>query len=291
VTGLEEEAWPSTRQKQRLRPRQARRRAGATKVSLPVGRVTVGFVWVTLFFSLVLGGCGTTSGRGAQVRNPKVVALVGSGLKEAFVEAGAAFERAHPGVTIELRFGHIPELLAAIDQGMPADLVVGHDQQSIERLVEQGKAAAPPRVLARNELTIVVPAGNPKGITRLVDLSRPGTTTVLCRPELPCGAAAQRVLRAAGVVVSAPLVDGGAAVASRVGRGEADSGIAFRPDIQADRTKVEAVAIPTKEEATAGIPAVVLKGAGRPREAADFLDFLESDAGTTIFRRHGFFPG
>ncbi len=238
--------------------------------------------------SLLLGACEGTTGGGAAENEDKVVVLVGSGLKDVFTEAGAAFEQAHPGVTIEFKFGHIPDLLAALDQGTPADLIVGHDEQSLEQLVKQGKTAGPPRILARNGLAIVVPAENPKEITRLSDLSRPAVAAVLCRPELPCGASAQRALREAGVRVTAPLVDGGPAVVSRVVRGEADAGIAFLSDIRAGGPKVKAVAIPTREEVSIGIPAVVLKSGGHPEEAEEFLDFLYSEAGIAIFQSHGF---
>ena len=241
---------------------------------------------------LLIGACGGETGSGGPAsREARVTAFVGLGLKEAFSEAGAAFERAHPGTRLAFTFQHVPELLAALDQGASADLIVTHDDESMQRVVKTGRTAGAPRVVARNHLAIVVPAGNPKQVAGLTDLDRPGMGVVLCRPNVPCGALAQRVLRGAGVSVSRPLVDGGPAVVTKVATAEADAGLAFVTDIRAGGAKVAAVPLPPEHSATSGIPAVALEGTRHPTEAAAFLDFVQSGAGAAIFERHGFLPG
>ena len=50
-------------------------------------------------------------------------------------------------------------------------------------------------------LVIAVPPGNPKKITSLKDLTDPKLKVVLCAPTVPCGAAATKAEKAAGLTV------------------------------------------------------------------------------------------
>ncbi len=240
--------------------------------------------------SVVSACAGSTDDQGASGKETKVTALVGVGLKAVFTEAGAAFERSCPGARIELTFGHIPQLLAALREGTSADVVVTHDQDSLQRVLGARPAAGSPRIVARNRLVLVVAEGNPKGIMTPSDLGRPGILVLTCRPELPCGAPAQRILRAARVPVGNPLVDGGPSVVGIVARGEADAGIAFVTDVPGHEDEVDSIPVPAGQDDTIAIPAVVL-GDRRSGEAAAFLDFLASPEGVAIFERHGFLPG
>lgn len=246
-------------------------------------------VLAPLFLLALLGACGAERDQGeAAGKKVTVNALAGTALRDVLSEAGAAFERSHPRVRIDFHFEHIPELLRALDQGMAADLFVAHDEDSIQHLLRTGRAAGQPRIISRSRLVIVVPVGNPKRVSGLADLERPGMVVLSCRPELPCGRAAERVRRVTGLRLSGPVVDGGPAIVTKVSAGEADAGLAFVTEVHAGDTKVSPLPIPEHQEAVLDLPAVVLDGARHPREAAAFLDFLSSEAGTAIFERHGF---
>ena len=54
---------------------------------------------------------------------------------------------------------------------------------------------------ASNTLEIAVPPDNPAGVASLQDLAKPATKVVVCAPEVPCGAAAEKVEEAAGVTI------------------------------------------------------------------------------------------
>ena len=214
--------------------------------------------------------------------------LVPSGLEGVIAEAGDAFERARPGVDVDLEVAHIPELVAALDQGLPADVLIAPDERSLQPVVRMRRAAGAPRLVARNELTIVVPAANPKRVTGLADLGRDGMMVAICQSDLPCGPPAMQVLAKAGVRDATPVDGGPVAIVNKVVQGEVDAGVVFATAVREGGTEVSAVAIPPSHNVQIGLPAVVLARARHPAAAAGFLDFLTSEAGAGVFERHGY---
>ena len=70
-----------------------------------------------------------------------------------------------------------------------------------EQLVDEGLATdAVPFVT--NSLRIVVPAGNPAGVTGLEDLAEEDLLVGLCAEEVPCGQFGREALDRAGVIPS-----------------------------------------------------------------------------------------
>jgi molybdate transport system substrate-binding protein len=146
-----------------------------------------------------------------------------------------------------------------------------------------------PRVFATNRLQIVVAAGNPKGITGLADLVRPGLVVVLCGPAVPCGRYATQALQKAGVrVVPASQETDVKAVVSKVALGEADAGIVYVTDVKAGGAKVQGIAIPGNQNVVATYPIAVVKAASHGRAAQAFVDFVLSPQGQRILASFGF---
>ncbi len=238
---------------------------------------------------LALSACGRVGDKEATDRTTREVrVLVPAGLEEVVAEAGDAFERARSGFTVELDVAHIPELVAALDEGLPADVLIAPDERSMEPVLRRGAAAGTPRVVARHHLAIVVPAANPRRVTGLADLARGGMMVAICESDLPCGPPAMQALRRAGVEARTPVEGGPAAIVNKVAQGEVDAGVVFATAVREGGTKVTGVAIPPEENVQIGLPAVVLARARHPRGAAALLDFLTSESGATVFGRHGY---
>ena len=90
-------------------------------------------------------------------------------------------------------------LATQINQGAPADVFASASPTNMKTVTDAGNAAGTPTMFVRNQLVIAVPKGNPKGITGLADLTKPGLKVALCAEQVPCGAAAKKALAAAGV--------------------------------------------------------------------------------------------
>ena len=92
-----------------------------------------------------------------------------SSLTDAFREIAKAYEKAHPGVTVELNFAGSQVLRTQIEQGAPADVFASADLVHAEALAQAGHLG-PRRIFARNVLVVVVPSTGAR-VGRLADLA------------------------------------------------------------------------------------------------------------------------
>ena len=236
--------------------------------------------------SLVLTACSSEglAGNGGS-NEPQTVTVFGAAsLTDAFDEIGSEFE-ANVNVDVEFNFLASSDLAAQIIEGAPADVFASADETNMTRITEEG-LAEDPAVFVENRLAIAVPSGNPKGISSLSDLEVPELIVVLCNEECPAGRYAMEIFDAAGVTVEADSLEADVrGVLTRVGLGEADAGLVYVTDIEADPA-VEGIEIPDNDNVVATYPIAAMEGA--PPEAAKFVDFVRSEVGRQILAEYGF---
>ncbi len=212
-------------------------------------------------------------------------------LTEPFTAIRTSFEAANPGVTdVAFSFDSSSRLAEQIRQGAPADVFASADEASMATLVDAGLVAGTPQVFARNQLAIVVKAGNPRRVRGLADLASVGTVS-LCGSEVPCGRYADQVLQRAGVSIPVDTVTRGPnakATLGAVADGDADAGIVYVTDVTGDR--VEAVSIPADQNAVASYPIAVLAEARNPGAAQAFVAQVLGPDGQAALRAAGFLP-
>lgn len=204
-------------------------------------------------------------------------------LQRSFDEIARGFEAEHPGVTVQTVYDGSSTLATQIGEGAPVDVFASADEKNMATVAAQ---APDPRVFAGNTLVIAVPTGNPGGVATLADLAR--VTTVLCAPEVPCGAASTTLLGNAGVGVTPASVEQNVtAVLTKVAAGEADAGLVYATDV-VGRADVEAV-VPAGADAVVNrYPIAALTDAPNPSAAAAFVDFVLSAGGQAILADAGF---
>ena len=218
--------------------------------------------------------------------------LAAASLTSAFQSASSEFEHAHPGLKLELSFGGSPTLVQQIQQGAPADVFASADEANMQKLVESGHITGEAYIFACNELAIAVAPGNPKHVSMLADLSKPGLTIVLCGSTVPCGRYAAQAFEKAGIAVPAASQETDVkAVVSKVALGEADAGVVYTTDIRAAGGKVEGVAIPEAQNVVGRYPIAVLKEARNPAAARAFVGFILAPRGQAILAGFGFRGG
>jgi molybdate transport system substrate-binding protein len=218
-----------------------------------------GFVLVATLFAMA--GCGGTppASTSSPALTGSITVLAASSLTTPFTVIARDFEKAHPGTAVHLSFAGSSTLVAQIQQGAVADVMASADQPNMQRLVDAGLVEGTPRVFAKNRLQIVVRAGNPRHISGLQDLARPGLVLVLCAPAVPCGSYAAQALQRAGVGVKAASQEADVkSVLSKVSLGEADAGIVYVTDVKA-AGGLEGVDIPDRFNVVASYPIAVLK--------------------------------
>src|SRR5262249_41821262 len=160
-------------------------------------------------------------------------------LTETFRTIAKGFEAAHPGTTVEFNFAGSSTLARQITEGAPADVFASADEENMKKVVDAGDVASPSQTFVRNRLAILVQHANPKPVTGLADLARPGMTVSLAAPGVPVGHyAAEAFAKAKVPVPEASREADVKAVVTRVSMGEADAGIVYVTDVASGGEKV-----------------------------------------------------
>lgn len=209
-------------------------------------------------------------------------------LKTAFDRLAADFEAQNPGVDVlPISYDGSSTLATQIIEGAAVDVFASADQKNMAKVTD-ASLATDPEPFATNVLTLVVPSGNPGGVTGLADLANPDLDVVLCAAEVPCGAASATLLSNAGVQASVDSYEQSVtAVLTKVARGEADAGLVYVTDAKSS-TDVETVATAGADAVVNTYPIVALTGSKNPDAAAAFVAYVLSDDGQSVLRSLGF---
>lgn len=238
-----------------------------------------------------ISGCTAAAQSAADPATPErtLTVFAASSLAATFAELATGFEAAHPGVQVHVNAAGSADLVAQAAAGAPADVLATADTITMAKAIDADLTDDQPEPFASNSMTIVTPANNPAAVTQLADLANPRVKTVLCAPQVPCGAAAARVELTSGVTI-APVSEetSAAAVLGKVTAGEADAGIVYATDARVAAAKVHEVPIPAAANTTNTYPIAVLKGATQPALAEEFLTLVRGAQGQAVLRRAGF---
>ncbi len=209
-----------------------------------------------------------------------------SSLKTAFETLGAAFEKSHPGTTVEFNFAGSSDLVAQIQQGAPADVFASADTKNMDKL---GTEALDPKNFATNTLAIAVPTDNPAEVDDLADLAAKGIQLVTCAPEVPCGAAAA-TLETNAKVDWTPVSEEQSVtdVLGKVTSGEADAGLVYVTDVKAAGDKVVGISIDAAIDPVNTYPIAALEGADEPSLATAWITLVTGAEGRKVFAAAGF---
>ena len=216
--------------------------------------------------------------------------------------AKAAYESANPGSKLTISTDSSAALETQIEQGAPADVFLAADTTNPKKLVDGGFASGEPVDFAGNELTIIVPKGDPAEISTPADLARAGIKVVAAGDEVPITKYAKQLVANLAKLPGYPpgfaaaydrnvasKEDNVKAVVAKVGLGEGDAGIVYATDAIASGD-VDTVAIPEGANVPATYAGVVVKASPNAAGAKAFLDWLTGPDGQTILERAGFLP-
>jgi molybdate transport system substrate-binding protein len=240
-----------------------------------------------LALTLPLAACGSDESGGTDATTITVYAA--SSLTATFEEIGKEFEDAHDGVKVDFSFGGSSDLVTQIQEGAPADVFASADTATMDKMVGDDLAGADPQDFASNTLEIVVPPGNPAGITSFQDLAKKGLNLVVCAPEVPCGAAAQSVAENAGVTLSPVSEEQSVTdVLAKVTSGEADAGLVYVTDVKAAGDQVDGITFPESGSVVNTYPIAPVEGTDQSDLAEGFIDLVLGDTGQEILSDAGF---
>ena len=238
--------------------------------------------------------CSTSTVSAAQ----EMILSVAISMKDAIEELGRQFERARPTVVLRFNLGASGELQKQIEAGAPVDLFISAAERQMDELEKKGLTlSATRRTVARNVLTVIVPADSRLDLRQAEDLLEPQVQRIVIgNPKtVPAGQYAEACLRTLNLWerLTPKLVfsENARQALEYVSRGEVEAGFVYATDAatRVGRTR-EAFRPPIESYPSVTYPAAMVVGSRHPVTAQAFLDLLSSAEGQRVLSRFGFLP-
>ncbi|WP_062299199.1 molybdate ABC transporter substrate-binding protein [Demequina maris] len=240
--------------------------------------------------ALALGGCAALSPDSQGAPSTAVTHVLdvyaAASLSEVMETLAVGFEEVLPWVDVRVTYGGSSDLAAQILEGAPAAVFASADEAQMAAVADE--VAGEPVVFATNTLTIAVPEGNPAGVTGLGSLADDAVVTVVCAPQVPCGAATATLAAHAGVDIAAVSEELSVTdVLGKVASGQADAGVVYVTDVPRAEG-VEAVAIDGADAVVNRYPIARLKRSDFAEIADDFVAYVAGAEGRAVLAEAGF---
>lgn len=248
---------------------------------------------------LMLALCGGCTVEPAS-RPAEIIVFAAASLTESFTEMAEAFEQKE-GIKVMLNFAGSQALATSVRQGTKADVYASANMKYMEDLIE-AEIIEESAVFAKNRLVVCRNKGSEREIKDLEDLAKDDLRLITGDQAVPVGryfyAAVDKAVKdkrideAVRQKIFANIRSEEVNVKDIVGKvilGEADAGVVYGTDIhENNRDRLETVEIEILEEVAAEYPIGVVRTGVLKNEARLFVEFVLSDAGRRILKKHGF---
>ena len=254
------------------------------------------------------------------IDDPALVIFVGGNYYFAMGPLVRAFEHDYPQLTGRIYYETLPPgiLIEQMEHGGTISVgnmtwtvkpdVYAAGLKKVDYYIAKRMLRGPAVPYVTNDLTIMVPKGNPTHITGLKDLAGPGVRLSMPNPAWE-GVARQIKLalaKAGGealahTVYVSKVADGQTLLTHIHHRqtplflmeGLADAGVTWKSEAIFQEQighPISYIDIPRADNVTAVYAAAVVRGAAHPQAARAWIRFLRSPAALRIFERYGFKP-
>ncbi len=206
-------------------------------------------------------------------------------LNEVFVDIAKDFEAEHEGIEVKFSFAGSSDLVSQMESGAPANVFASANEKQMERAVELDVVKGDGVLFASNTLTLVTPADNPAGIASLADAAV--SSLVICAPQVPCGAATEKMAEAAGIELKPVSEENSVTdVLGKITSGQADAGLVYVTDAIRAGDDVTVIDIPESDSVVNQYPIAAVDS--DDKLAQEFVDFVMSGPSQEKLRATGF---
>lgn len=229
----------------------------------------------------------------------EIVVFAGAAAAPVYREAAILFERRY-GVKVVLNLGGSGALLTALEITRSGDVYIPGSPEYLVLAKQRGIVnfmASEPKILTYLVPAIIVQKGNPKNITKLEDLAKPGIRVGIADPKSVCiGLYAKELLEKNGLweAVSKNIVTYAAsceATAQLIYTGAVDAIIGWHVFYYWNPDKADIIWIEPQRIPKIGYIAGAVTTFTKNKDLAiKFLDFLSSEEVSEIWRKYGYFP-
>ena len=216
-------------------------------------------------------------------------------LTEALKELQALYNAAKPNTTLTFNFAASGTLQTQIEQGAPADVFLSAATKNMDALKSKGLVIdSTIKNLLGNDVVLVAPKDSTLKLSSFADVTNSDVKTIAIGnvDSVPVGSYAKDVFTYYKIwdQVEKKAVFGSDVkqVLSWVESGNADCGVVYSTDAASSgKVKIIATAIDASHKPII-YPAAVVKATTHTAAAADFVNFLTTDAAKALFVKYGF---
>ncbi len=246
----------------------------------------------------VAGGYAALSG-GAEGAGGTLTAFVAANFTDANDALVEEFEGRREGTQVESNYAGTQILFTQLQQGASGDIFLSADLDYAERARDEGLIESFSEV-SQNEEVIIVPSGNPAGVTGLEDLGTQPVELVIGVDTVPIGKYTRQIFENANGGYGSDFSErvqervvseetNTREVAQKIALGEGEAAIVYRTDVtESIADQVEIVEIPEEYNVKAFNYAGVVSDASSPELAQEYLDFILTPESQEILRGFGY---
>jgi molybdate transport system substrate-binding protein len=228
---------------------------------------------------------------GEQVSEEPLLVYCGAGMRKPMDEIGVLFEEEY-GVPVQYNYAGSNTLLTQIELTGEGDVYMPGATYFFEVAAEKGFVDNSSNV-AYHVPVIITPLDNPANIDSLDDLANDDVSVVLGDPQAAAiGVLCDKMLTKKGIYNQTEdnVVARGATVnelVTYITLGQADASIVWE-DLVRNNDAVNVIEIAEDDNIIKIVPIATLTTSENPEIAAEFVDFVVSDEGHSIFEEYGF---
>jgi molybdate transport system substrate-binding protein len=231
-----------------------------------------------------------------------LVAYTAASLSGVSKALGPAFTNAYPGHKVAFNLDGTQALKTQVENGAYADVFISASNSYTNTLKSENYFVNDSvKTLTTNYIIVILPASNPGNIQSLADLAKPGKKIAMAAGTVPVGTATMAVINNTAKstygqewkdsVISNVVTyeTSEPAVATKVSLGEVDAGFVYQSTATAAASGTyKTITIGKADNYLQTYTIAIMKESTNKAVAADFEQFMLSDAGQNILGDYGF---
>lgn len=253
----------------------------------------------------VLTACGQTESKDEKETGEKnegkkpvteLTVLAAASMTDAMQEIGEAYQETHENIEITYQFDSSGTLKTQIEEGAPADIFISAATKQMDELV-QGELVEKDSVFPwlENKVVLIVPKDSEDGPDSFEDAAKEEVPMIaIGNEDVPVGQYTQTIYQNLGlwenIQAKANLASNVRQVLDWVATGNAPCGVVYATDAQIEKNVKVVCEAPKGSCDPVIYPAGMVSASKEKEEAAEFLEYLKTEAVSKILEAYGFTP-
>ncbi len=223
-----------------------------------------------------------------------ILIAAAASMEKSLEELIPQFEEKYPWITVEGTYDSSGKLQTQIEEGLEADIFLSAAMKQMNALKDENMIDGDSIVeLLENKVVLIVPTGVDSKVTSFDDILNAGTIAIGDPESVPAGQYAKKVFDSLGiynkVAEKASFGTNVTEVLNWVAEGSADAGVVYATDAKTtDKVTVIAEAPEGSLDEKVIYPIGLVTASEKKEAAGLFVEYLQSEVGTNLFKKYGF---